>query len=105
MSALAAQRCLNHPQREAAARCPSCGHFFCRECVTEHDDRVICARCLAALARAGQERRSALRHVGAALAGAGGLLLLWLCFFLLGKMLLSIPSTFHSALWMQRGFD
>jgi uncharacterized paraquat-inducible protein A len=42
-------RCHNHPQREAAARCPECGRFFCRECVTEHEGRVICSACLRAL--------------------------------------------------------
>ena len=46
MTALAHQRCFNHALREAAARCPGCGNFFCRECVTEHDDRVLCAACL-----------------------------------------------------------
>ncbi|MFP4054916.1 MAG: rhomboid family protein [Phycisphaerae bacterium] len=42
-------RCHNHPQREAAARCPECGRFFCRECVTEHEGRVICSACLRAI--------------------------------------------------------
>ena len=36
MSNLIHQRCSNHPGREAAVRCPECGRFFCRECVTEH---------------------------------------------------------------------
>jgi hypothetical protein len=101
MNRLSAQRCLNPPAREAAARCPSCGHFFCRECVTEHDGKVICARCLAALARTPARPRRTLRHAGTALAALGGLVLLWLCFFLVGKMLLTIPTTFHDAIWLQ----
>ena len=43
---LSQQRCFNHTSREAVARCPECGRFFCRECITEHDDRVLCAVCL-----------------------------------------------------------
>ena len=35
-------RCLFHPLREAAARCPHCGGTFCRECVTDEDDKLAC---------------------------------------------------------------
>ena len=51
MQNLVDQRCFNHHLREAVARCPECTHFFCRECITEHDDRIICAACLRKLAR------------------------------------------------------
>ena len=44
--ALAQQRCRNHISREAVCRCPSCGRFYCRECVTEHDERLTCSTCL-----------------------------------------------------------
>ena len=40
------QRCYHHHGREAVVRCPECGRFYCRECVTEHDDRMLCSRCL-----------------------------------------------------------
>ncbi len=43
---LSGKRCFNHAGREAAARCPGCRRFYCRECVTEHDGRVLCAECL-----------------------------------------------------------
>jgi len=39
-------RCFYHDFREAACRCPICQRYFCRECVTEHDDRVLCVECL-----------------------------------------------------------
>ena len=42
----ARRRCHTHPEREAAARCPGCARPFCRECVSEHDDRLLCAACL-----------------------------------------------------------
>src|SRR5438132_254763 len=57
MEILARQRCLNHLNREAVARCPECKRFFCRECVTEHEDRLICAACLKKLAKATARRR------------------------------------------------
>ena len=49
-SALTHQRCFHHSHREAVARCPECRQFYCRECVTEHDYRVICATCLKKIA-------------------------------------------------------
>jgi hypothetical protein len=34
-------------QREAVASCPSCQHHYCRECITEHEDIIVCRHCLA----------------------------------------------------------
>ena len=48
---IAQERCFNHAFREAVARCPECGRTFCRECISEHDDRVICAFCLKRLSK------------------------------------------------------
>lgn len=42
------KRCFNHAEREATARCPVCTRDFCRECVTEHDHRMLCRSCQAA---------------------------------------------------------
>jgi len=100
MEALSRQRCLHHPAREAVARCPECGRFFCRECVVEHDDRVICAECLKRLVRApggSRARFAALSRLGYGLAG---FILAWLFFYGFGRMLLLIPSSFHDGtLW------
>jgi hypothetical protein len=56
------ERCRNHPERAAAARCPECVLFFCRECVTEHDGKLLCAACTrkSVSARLGKARSSAL---------------------------------------------
>ena len=101
MSDLSRQRCFNHASREAAARCLECQRFFCRECVTEHDDRVLCAACLKRLAKPGAARR--LRWTrGLAQTGecALGILIAWMLFLLVGQGLLRAPSSFHdSALW------
>ncbi len=100
MKPLAAQRCFNHSFREAAARCTGCRHFFCRECVSDHKGRVVCAACLVKLARktgAGVTRfLGAWRLAQTALA----VVLIWFFFYLAGIALLSIPSSFHEGkLW------
>lgn len=103
---LAHQRCFNHSQREAAARCLECRQFFCRECVTEHDDRVICSSCLQKLAKAPPARKR--RFVGLLKLSqcALSLILLWFFFYLMGEWLLSIPSSFHEGtLWHSKSSD
>jgi hypothetical protein len=95
---LARQRCLLHPLREAAARCPSCREFFCRECVTEHEARFICASCLRKLVAARGEKKTARTVLAAAFAAVrlcAALVLVWLAFYLVGLSLARAPSTFH----------
>jgi len=102
MTALIHQRCHHHPAREAAARCPECGRHFCRECVVEHEDRVLCAACLRRLATATTAKRHWLRPLLRAGAALCGFLALWLLFHLGGQLLLAIPSTFHEGtLWQK----
>ncbi len=106
MRSLADQRCFNHAQREAVARCPSCRNFFCRECVTEHEDQIICAACLGKLARVPLLQRrgfAALIRAGQCLVG---LLAAWFFFYLLGESLLALPSSFHEGtLWKSNWLD
>ena len=100
MQDLTHQRCYNHVFREAAARCPECGRFFCRECITEHEDRVLCASCLR------KKHKPALRkllgfqwvlRLGQFLLG---FLILYILFFYLGQLLISLPASFHEGtLW------
>jgi hypothetical protein len=95
MPALSHQRCFHHGTREAAARCPECGRFFCRECITEHDDRVICAACLKKLARTPFTQRGAFLGVVRGVQLVFGLTVLVVFFYLLGQSLLLVPSSFH----------
>lgn len=95
MPALSHQRCFHHASREAAARCPECRQFYCRECITEHDDRVICAACLKKLARAPFTQRSGFVGVVRAVQLTFGLTVLVVFFYLLGQSLLSVPDSFH----------
>ncbi|MBZ5601360.1 MAG: rhomboid family protein [Acidobacteriia bacterium] len=93
MTALVHQRCWNHASREAAARCPVCQRFYCRECVTEHEGRMMCAGCAAnAAERVAEAPRS--KTAIWALCGVAGILLAWMIFYYLGAMLARIPSDF-----------
>jgi hypothetical protein len=97
---LADRRCFNHARREAVARCPECGRFFCRECITEHDDRVVCAACLSKSAGSQGGRVGLRRRLTRAVQFSLAFALIWLCFHCLGQALLSIPVDFHDGtLW------
>jgi hypothetical protein len=88
------ERCFNHASREAVARCPECSRTFCRECISEHEGRVICASCLKRIStKAVKGRRFTL--LVPFIQVFMGVLLLWSSFYLLGKALLTIPSSFH----------
>ncbi len=100
---LARQRCYNHAHREAAARCPACRRYYCRECVIEHESRLLCAACVAAGA-AREERREKRHGWPGAVAGAMlGVFLAWAFFFIIGWGLLSLPSPTHATeVWNER---
>jgi hypothetical protein len=95
MAEISSLRCNNHPDREAVARCPECRLSYCRECVTEHEDRVLCAACLG--------RLTGVHRVGARRTGLvvwtirciAGFLLAWSFFYLVGRVVLLLPSSFH----------
>ena len=106
MPTLTHQRCLNHARREAVARCPACLQFFCRECVTEHDDRVICAACLKQLVRVPLLQRPGFAGTLRAAQGLLGLMTAWFFFYLIGAALLSLPTPFHEGtLWQVNWLD
>lgn len=96
------QQCLNHPGREAVALCPGCKRSYCRECITEHDGRVLCAACLAKLTRPkakGSGRwKVALRVVPA----VAGIVFAWMLFYLAGSFLASLPSDVHDGTVWER---
>jgi hypothetical protein len=100
------QRCWNHESREAVCRCPECGNSFCRECVTEHDFRLLCASCLNAMARARQGQRPAkrrgLRRLAPFAMTIGGIALAWVIFFGAGEALLTIAVRAEQTEWQNR---
>jgi hypothetical protein len=89
------RRCARHVAREAAARCPACREFFCRECVVEHDGKLLCASCLAKSAVAGERRREQLAVLRRAVEATAGTLVLWVVLYALGALLLKVPPDFH----------
>lgn len=95
MNTLVRQRCFNHAGREAAARCLECGRFYCRECVTEHDDRLLCALCIAARAGSFTTKRRRMAVLGPLFSLALGFVLLFLVFYYTGLGLMWLGSTFH----------
>lgn len=103
MIALASRRCHLHRGREAAARCPPCGRFFCRECVTEHDGRLLCAACLERAGEDGGARRGPMETILAAGELALGTFLIWALFYRLGRLLMTIPAAYfdpgHFRVW------
>ena len=106
MSSLSLQRCFNHAHREAAARCPECARHYCRECITEHDERVICAACLAQVVQAPSARRGRFTPMLRAIQLLGGVFLLWLFFYGLGQILLTVPGSFHDGtIWKPSWID
>lgn len=100
--AIAQARCFTHAHREAAAKCPQCGKFYCRECVTEHEGRVMCRTCLDALLEQSEVAGPGwLRAVGSwALSGVGFLFAIY-CFYQIGRVLLRIPSKFHTGVFFE----
>lgn len=104
MSDLTFQRCFNHQNREAAARCPECGRYFCRECVTEHDDRVLCAVCLNSLLQSSSVKKIQFRSLFRLFQFLLGLLIIWMFFYYLGEALISIPADFHEGTLWETGW-
>jgi hypothetical protein len=105
MNPLHQRHCLNHSAREAVARCPECGNFYCRECIAEHEDRVVCAACLRKMLRRTERKKNPI-FTWTARAGAFGVSLFvgWLAFYWVGKILLSIPANVHDGTLWQTGF-
>jgi hypothetical protein len=97
------RRCARHSGREAAARCPACGGFFCRECIVEHEGQLLCTACLAKAAASAHSvagRSAALRRRLALVAATLAALLV---FYGMGSVLLNVPPEFHrGTIWVPR---
>jgi hypothetical protein len=100
------QRCLNHSSREAVARCPSCGFYFCRECITEHDERILCASCLKKQSTKTERPRRNFAPLARTMVALCGLVTAWFFFYIVGRLLLATPTQFHEAtVWKNKVQD
>jgi hypothetical protein len=97
---VAQQRCWNHESREAACRCPECRRNFCRECVTEHESRLLCATCLKGVT-ARRPRMAFGRMLPAGMA-LGGILLAWILLFGAGETLAWVVTRMEQTSWHSR---
>jgi hypothetical protein len=105
MKDLVNQRCHNHPAREAAVRCPVCKSYFCRECTTEHEDRLICSVCLKQITTGKNAKGKRLLMPLRVIEVLVGLFLAWLFFYYLGQGLMLIPTSFHEGTMWEKGLD
>ncbi len=93
-------KCYNHASREAVARCPQCSHYFCRECITEHDDVIMCAICLEKASNSTKQKGHFLSHLIVVMLCSFSFFVLWLIFYYFGQQINAIPDGFHKeTLW------
>lgn len=96
------QRCWNHEAREAVCRCPECGRSFCRECVSEHQARLLCALCLSKAAHTSAVKVSLKRRMAPAAMVLVGLLLAWTVLFSAGESLIILAERAEQNSWQSR---
>jgi hypothetical protein len=84
------QHCWNHDAREAACRCPACGRSYCRECVSEHAGRLLCAACLTAATSKPERETGGLGKLAPPGMIAAGILLAWLIYWAAGASLIGV---------------
>jgi len=96
------QRCWNHDTREAVCRCPECGRTYCRECVSEHESRLLCAACLAAASRLARPKGARMRKLLPAAMALGGVLFAWIFFYTAGEGLIVFSQRMEQSLWQNR---
>jgi hypothetical protein len=96
------QRCWNHEGREAVCRCPGCGRSFCRECVSEHEARLLCAACLSRAAQTAPRRPNPLRRLAPAAMLLAGMLIAWIVLFGAGESLIILSQRAEQNAWQNR---
>ena len=102
------RRCSRHDEREAVGRCTECAGGFCRECLTEHEDRLYCGPCFAqqvdGARRAAARRTTDWRRWRTVVLTAGSLFFLVAGIYGLGRVLAAIPADFHDGTVWKKTF-
>lgn len=96
---VAHQHCWNHPLRGAVCRCPACQRPFCRECVSEHDTRLLCAACIKSFTRAPGQSHARTRRLRLAVLALATAVLAWIAFFSLGQILMGSATLAELSAW------
>ncbi len=96
MTTFIRRRCFIHPSREAASLCVECRRSFCRECVVEHDGRLVCGPCLERLRPAASSGSRRFAGLASAASMVGAILLCWIAFYLAGRVLLLEEPVRHA---------
>lgn len=100
---VAQQHCWNHAARGAVCRCPVCQHPFCRECVSEHDSKLLCASCIkASVAAANGTRARGTGPLQLAAMALASTLLAWAIFFSLGQIIMESVTLADRSAWRDR---
>ena len=90
------QRCFNHANREPVAKCPHCNRFYCRECITEHNRKLVCSKCLEEITSKDEKKSNtmvALCEFLIMLIGFSGVMFI---LAILGWFLMQIPNDIHT---------
>ncbi len=91
------KRCFNHADREASARCPSCKNDFCRECITEHDGRMLCVNCLKKTFLKKKSQNKLIVPIIYTLMLTAALMVIFLCFIWLGRTIAFSKVSNHAS--------
>ena len=105
MEELVKQRCYIHPAREASVRCPECKGYFCRECATEHEDRLICSLCLKKISSDSKKKEKRFLVPLRIIEVIVSIFLAWLFFYYIGQGFLMIPTSFHEGTVWEKGLN
>jgi len=97
------QHCWNHAQRGAVCHCPACHRPFCRECVSEHDSKLLCAICIkASVSAADGARARRMAPLWMATMAVASTLLAWAIFFSLGQIIMESVTLADRSAWRDR---
>ncbi len=88
-------RCFNHSEREATARCPVCQSHFCRECITENNGVMICARCLSKSKKLTIWSRNMRELIFLSFMFMFSFFIMWSIFYSVGHIFSLIPEKYH----------
>jgi len=82
--------------------CPGCARYYCRECVTEHEARLLCAACVAGLVARPRREGVLRRKLIGPVAAAGGLLAAWTLLYGAARVVVEINQRVGEQRWRRR---